>query len=306
MFNVFSPTGLPGFRVRPQDDVPDFDIDENGLPRRERPWSDGMRPGSAAPQYPDLAQAMMPTPGPEDSVQPAPPQPPDWLYKLLTMPLPALPSPFTPQSGGGPAPYGTLFNPVRSYPTTDQNVRAMGDARAYVPGITPPPAPSAVEGASTEQWPSFDAPKPPADTDPRDAAMPDAQPAFGGPLPAPDRTADPLGATPPPSFPGWAAPAEGPRLPLASFTYAANPLPTSGQRPPLSSLAGSAPGEGLLLADAGPADAASTFTDFFVTRFGSVKSDFCAANFSHANFRRAQKKSEGVVDFALITDRPRS
>jgi len=67
MFNVFSPTGLPGFRVRPQDDVPDFDIDENGLPRRERPWSDGMRPGSAAPQYPDLAQAMMTTPGPDDS-----------------------------------------------------------------------------------------------------------------------------------------------------------------------------------------------------------------------------------------------
>jgi hypothetical protein len=119
MFNVFSPTGLPGFRVRPQDDVPGFDIDENGLPRRERPWSDGMRPGSAAPQYPDLAQAMMPTPGPEDSVQPAPPQPPDWLYKLLTMPLPALSGPLAPLSGPRPAPYGTPFNPVGSYPTTD-------------------------------------------------------------------------------------------------------------------------------------------------------------------------------------------
>jgi hypothetical protein len=191
MFNVFSPTGLPGFRVRPQDDVPGFDIDENGLPRRERPWSDGMRPGSAAPQYPDLAQAMMPTPGPEDSVQPAPPQPPDWLYKLLTMPLPALPSPFPLQSGGGPAPYGTLFDPVRSYPTTDQNVRAMGDARAYVPRITPPPALSAVEGPDAEQWSSLDAPKPPADTNPREAAVPGAQPAFGGPQPASDRTADP-------------------------------------------------------------------------------------------------------------------
>jgi hypothetical protein len=118
-------------------------------------------------------------------------QPPDWLYKLLTTPLPALPSPFPPQSGGGPAPYGTLFNPVRSYPTIDQNVRAMGDARAYVPGITPPPAPSAVEGPDAEQWPSVDAPKPPADTDPRDAAMPDAQPAFDGPQPASDRTVDP-------------------------------------------------------------------------------------------------------------------
>jgi hypothetical protein len=191
MFNVFSPTGLPGFLVRPQDDVPGFDIDENGLPRRERPSSDAVRPGSATPQYPDLGQALTPTPGPEDLAQPASPQPPDWLYKLLTMPLPALPSPFAPQSGGGPAPYGTLFNPVRSYPTTDQNVREMGDARVYVPGITPPPALSAVEGPNAEQWPSLDAPKPPADTDPGDAAVPGAQPAFGEPLPAPDRTADP-------------------------------------------------------------------------------------------------------------------
>jgi hypothetical protein len=50
MFNVFSQTGLPGFRVRPQDDVPGFDIDENGLPRRDRTWSDGTPPGSATPQ----------------------------------------------------------------------------------------------------------------------------------------------------------------------------------------------------------------------------------------------------------------
>jgi hypothetical protein len=35
MFNVFAQTGLPGFRVRPQDDVPGFDIDENGMPRRD-------------------------------------------------------------------------------------------------------------------------------------------------------------------------------------------------------------------------------------------------------------------------------
>jgi hypothetical protein len=35
MFNVFSQTGLPGFRVRPQDDVPGFNVDENGLPQRD-------------------------------------------------------------------------------------------------------------------------------------------------------------------------------------------------------------------------------------------------------------------------------
>src|SRR5438105_955547 len=104
MFNFFPPAA-PGFRVRPQDDVPGFDIDENGLPRRDRPWADGMRPGSPPPQYPDLAQAMMLTPGPEDSVQPAPPQLPDWLHTLLTVPLPTLPGsvPFAPLGWGHPA-----------------------------------------------------------------------------------------------------------------------------------------------------------------------------------------------------------
>jgi hypothetical protein len=50
MFNVFAQTGLPGFRVRPQDDVPGFDVDENGLQQRESAWSDGTSPGSATPQ----------------------------------------------------------------------------------------------------------------------------------------------------------------------------------------------------------------------------------------------------------------
>src|SRR6266851_3549091 len=50
MFNVFSQTGLPGFRVRPQDDVPGFNVDENGLPRRDSTWPDGTSPGSATPQ----------------------------------------------------------------------------------------------------------------------------------------------------------------------------------------------------------------------------------------------------------------
>ena len=169
MFNVFSPPGLPGFRVRPQDDVPGFDIDGNGLPRRERTWSDAVRPRSATPQYPDAAQALTPTPSPEDLAQPALPQPPEWPYKLLTLPLAALSGPLASPGGPRPAPYGTPFNPLGSYPTTDQHVREMGDARADAAEITPPPALapalSAVEGPSTEQWPSFDAPKPLADID---------------------------------------------------------------------------------------------------------------------------------------------
>ena len=71
MFNFIFRPYVPGFRVRPQDDVPGFNIDENGLPRRETTWPDEMRPGPATPQYPDLAQAMMPTPSPAASVQPA-------------------------------------------------------------------------------------------------------------------------------------------------------------------------------------------------------------------------------------------
>src|SRR5258708_12765498 len=50
MFNVFSQTALPGFRVSPQDDVPGFNVDENGLPQREGAWSDGTNAGSATPQ----------------------------------------------------------------------------------------------------------------------------------------------------------------------------------------------------------------------------------------------------------------
>jgi len=50
MFNVFSQAGLPGLRVRPQDDVPGFNVDENGLPRRDSTWPDGTSPRSATPQ----------------------------------------------------------------------------------------------------------------------------------------------------------------------------------------------------------------------------------------------------------------
>jgi len=291
MFNVYPPTGVPGFRVRPEDDVPGFDIDENGLPRRERPWSGGMGPGSttpqypdlarammATPQYPDLAQAMMSTPGPEDSVQPAPPQLPDWLHTLLTMPPPTLPGsvPFAPLGWGHPTPFGMLFNPVRSLSTRDQNVREMGDVRADVARVTPPPALSAVEEPGMERPPSFDAPKLPADTDARhdgataqqasprlageeamqdvwpsspDDGQPYAQAALAGPqdLSRAEMAQQPTGATPPLSL----ASAADPNIVLANAggdgvqeAQQQKPLPQNQQTPQKKPPAPSGTGQG--------------------------------------------------------------
>ncbi len=47
MFN-FRPTALPGFRVGLPDDVPGFNIDSNGLPRRELGDSSGQGPALMA------------------------------------------------------------------------------------------------------------------------------------------------------------------------------------------------------------------------------------------------------------------
>lgn len=78
MFNLFWRPYVPGFRVRPQEDVPGFNIDENGLPRRSSAWSDGMLLDAVTQRYPDVSQTEMPysmsvpTPGPEGMVQSAP------------------------------------------------------------------------------------------------------------------------------------------------------------------------------------------------------------------------------------------
>ena len=73
MFNLFFRPFVPGFRVRP-DDVPGFDIDENGLPRRASASSDGTLLDTAARLYPDAEQTQNPPsisfrlPGAEDWV----------------------------------------------------------------------------------------------------------------------------------------------------------------------------------------------------------------------------------------------
>jgi hypothetical protein len=60
MFNFLFRPYVPGFRVRLQDDVPGFDIDENSLPRPETTWPDEIRPGPVTPQDPDAVQTPAP------------------------------------------------------------------------------------------------------------------------------------------------------------------------------------------------------------------------------------------------------
>ena len=59
MFNPFSRSFLPGFRVEP-DGAPGFNLDDNGLPRRTNASFDGTFPDSATQQYSDAAQTQSP------------------------------------------------------------------------------------------------------------------------------------------------------------------------------------------------------------------------------------------------------
>ena len=55
MFDLFFRPYVPGFRIRPRDDVPGFDFDETGLPR-----FDGMPPNSVTQQYSDATPTQTP------------------------------------------------------------------------------------------------------------------------------------------------------------------------------------------------------------------------------------------------------
>jgi hypothetical protein len=169
------PTGLAQFRAGRQDDVPGFNFrlledavpgfnlveSGSGVQRQETPWSDGTPP--APPQYSDTAPTLTPPLGVGDSIQPVPPQLPEWLYKVVTMPLPQLSTAFDSRTGRRIVPYEPLIGPVRSYLTTDQNSRGTEDAHPYVDGISPLPDLDSAEAPSAEQWPSSDMPAWPAD-----------------------------------------------------------------------------------------------------------------------------------------------
>ncbi len=145
-FRVSPQDDVPGFNVRPRDDVPGFNLDENGVRQQETTWSDGMLPGSVAPQ--DLNSVQSPTPpsGEEEPTPPTPPQLPEWPYKLATI-LSRLSTAFDPRTGPPIA-----INPLR------------GLGSAVAPGADP--------------WLSSSASRQPADINVRSdaAAMQDANP----------------------------------------------------------------------------------------------------------------------------------
>ena len=60
MFNLFWRPYLPGFHVRPHDDVPGFNIDQNGLPRRANTWPVGELLDSMVQRYPEAALTETP------------------------------------------------------------------------------------------------------------------------------------------------------------------------------------------------------------------------------------------------------
>jgi hypothetical protein len=124
-----------------------------------------MPPDAAPPEGRGVAQTWPLPPGVEDPAQPVPWGIPDWLYKLVTTPLPPLSTAVDPQTGRRIVPYGPLVNPVRSYQGTDQNVPAAGNVPTYVGGINSLPGLRSVEARRAEQWPFSNASDRPADID---------------------------------------------------------------------------------------------------------------------------------------------
>jgi hypothetical protein len=132
-FRVGPEDEVPGFRVTPQDVVPGFNLDANGVPRPEPNWSAGMRLGStpqdALFQQPPASQ-MVPSPTSESGtfLRSSPSVWPDWLNRLLTMPLPKVSSAFDPRTGRRIVPYAPLINRASFNPMEDQDVPEGEDA----------------------------------------------------------------------------------------------------------------------------------------------------------------------------------
>lgn len=174
-------TGLSGFMVEQPNKVPGFRVGlQSDEPGRERTWPNGME--TAAPEPANIGQTLGLPPSVEEPDQPAPPQLPEWLHKIVTMPVPQLSTAVDPRTGRRIVPYEPLIGPVRSYLTTNQNGRRSDDALAYVEGTNPLPDPDSAEAPSAERWPSSDTQNGPADINAGSGA-PTAQHADPEPTP---------------------------------------------------------------------------------------------------------------------------
>ncbi|GEP56683.1 hypothetical protein [Reyranella soli] len=164
------PTGLAGLRAAPWDNVFGFNLSPEkallGLnlvgsgsdaQRRETNWFEETRPESALPSSSDTAPTPTP-PGAEDSTSLIPPQLPEWLYKVVTMPVPQLSTAFDPRTGRRIVPNEPLIGLARSYLTTNQNARGSEDTRPYVDDISPLPDLESPNTPSAERWPPSDTP----------------------------------------------------------------------------------------------------------------------------------------------------
>lgn len=192
MSNLFLRPYVPGFRIRPWDGTPGFNIDENNVAllgtgtsydAQAEPASLAALPGFRVGQRDDIpgfnlnergvppqettwSGGTLPPPrGVEDAGESTPPQLPEWLSTLLAMPLPPMSTAFDPRTGQLIVPYAR-YAPL------------INRANAYRATPTPADMPidydetrlSSNESWSADPWPGYDLPEQPADIDARSSA----------------------------------------------------------------------------------------------------------------------------------------
>jgi hypothetical protein len=132
----------------------------NGWPRQETPWTDLMPP---APQRSPATGPVSAPPGVEPPPQLGVPERPEWLRRVLTMPVPQRSTAYDPRTRRRVIPYEPLTGSIRPYLMTN----------AYSPETTdiPPtddfgwPDVETVEAPDAERMSSSDAAVPPMNVD---------------------------------------------------------------------------------------------------------------------------------------------
>jgi hypothetical protein len=134
-FNVSSPE-IPGFRVRPQDAVPGFNVGLDKLTDETDTSPDATTPQDAG-SAPTVAPTSFgfPTSDPGGNLPLAAAPRPPWLDRLLTMPLPTASNVFDSRTGRRIVPYAPLIG----YPTTEQSQFPSSDSQADVQGASTGP-----------------------------------------------------------------------------------------------------------------------------------------------------------------------